>query len=292
VQQLIQSVLIPGLAQGALYGLIAVAFAVLHKTTGVINFAHGQLVVMAPIVILICAGAGLPIWLAFVIGIAVLLAAGLLTEWVAIRPYVQSGSAVSWILSTFGVSIVLAELLAIPSGGDASHFPFGVSSEPFDLLGFRVSIVDLVTLPVLLLVAAGLLAFYRWTRTGRELRAVGEDVQGAEALGISRARASQIAVLISLLVAAITGYLVASSQILMPSLGIFYLFYGFVAVSMGGMNSVGGAVIGGLVVGLVSQASAVYLGPLYGNLSVFFLLILVYIFKPFGIFGTRPVREV
>ncbi|KRA24675.1 branched-chain amino acid ABC transporter (permease) [Microbacterium sp. Root61] len=292
MQQFIQSILLPGLSQGAIYGLIAVAFAVLHKTTGVLNFAHGQLVVLAPIVILMATGAGVPVFLAFVIGIVVLVAVALVTEYVAIRPFVQSGSAVSWILSTFGVSVVLAELLAIPSGGEATYFPFGIPSTPFDLMGFRVSWAELLTLPVLLALAAVLMIFYRRTRVGRELRAIGEDVQGAEALGISRARASQITVLISVLLAAVTGYMVASSQILMPSLGMFYMFYGFVAVSMGGMNSVGGAVIGGLIVGLVSQASTVYIGPLYGNLAVFALLILVYVFKPYGIFGARAVREV
>ncbi len=292
MQQFIQSIVLPGLFQGAIYGLIAVAFAVLHKTTGLINFAHGQLVVLAPIAILVAAGAGVPVVLAFLIGIAILIAAALATEWVAIRPFVQSGSAVSWILSTFGVSVVLAELLAIPSGGEATYFPFGISSEPLDVAGFRVSLAELVTLPALLLVAAVLLLFYRYTRVGRELRAVGEDVQGAEALGISRARASQIVVLMSAIIAGLTGYLVASSQILLPSLGIFYLFYGFVAVSMGGMNSVGGAVVGGLIVGLVSQAAGVLAGPLFGNLAVFALLIIVYVFRPYGIFGTRPVREV
>lgn len=292
MDQFIQSTLLPGLSQGAIYGLIAVAFAVLHLTTGVINFGHGQLVVLAPIVILLCAAAGVPVWLSFLLGFAALLAAALVTEVVAIRPFVQSGSAVSWILSTFGVSIVLTEILAIPAGGDATFFPFGIPSEPFTVGGFRVSWATLATLPVLLLVAAGLLVFYRVTRVGRELRAVGEDVQGAEALGISRARASRITVLISALIAAVTGFLVASSQILLPNLGIFFLFYGFVAVSMGGMSSIPGAVIGGLVVGLVSQAAAVYIGPLYGNLAVFALLVLVYVVRPHGIFGASPVREV
>lgn len=292
MDQFIQSILLPGLSQGAIYGLIAVAFAVLHLTTGVINFAHGQLVVLAPIVILLSAAAGVPVWLAFLLGFAILLVAALVTEVVAIRPFVQSGSAVSWILSTFGVSIVLTEILAIPAGGEATYFPFGIPSTPFTFLGFRLSWAELATLPVLLVVAAGLLVFYRMTRVGRELRAVGQDVRGAEALGISRARASQITVLISALIAAITGFLVASSQILMPNLGIFFLFYGFVAVSMGGMNSIPGAVIGGLVVGLVSQATAVYIGPLFGNLAVFGLLVLVYIVRPHGIFGARPVREV
>jgi branched-chain amino acid transport system permease protein len=224
--------------------------------------------------------------------VVALIAVALATEWATIRPFVQSGSAVSWILSTFGASVVLAEILAIPSNGDAVHFEYGISSTPFTLLGLRISWAELVALPLLLVVAGLLLLMYRKTRIGQELRAVGEDVMGAEAIGISRARASQIAVVIGAIIAGLTGFLVASSQILMPSLGMFYLFSGFVAVAMGGVNSIAGAVVGGLIVGLVSQAAAVYIGPLYANLSMFVLLIVVYAIRPYGIFGTRPVREV
>jgi branched-chain amino acid transport system permease protein len=292
MDQFVQFVLLPGLTQGAIFGLIAIAFAVLHRTTAVINFAHGQLVVLAPIAVIVLAGAGLPLWLAFLLGIVLLVLTALVLEWATIRQFVQSKSAVSWILSTFGASVVLAEILAIPAGGDAMHFAFGIDSSPFGILGVRTSWAELAAIPVLLVIAAALLVFYRYTRLGRELRAVGEDVIGAEAIGISRARASQVAVVIGALIAGVTGYLVASSQILLPSLGIFYLFSGFVAVSMGGMNSVGGAVVGGLVVGLVSQAAAVYIGPLFANLAIFMLLIVIYAIRPYGIFGTRPVREV
>jgi len=292
MEQFIQGIIIPGLAQGAIYGLIAVAFAVLHQTSAVINFAHGQLVVFAPIVILMFANWGVPVWLAFVLGIVTLVIAALVVEWATVRPYVQSGLAVSWILSTFGASVVIGELLAIPSNADAVRFPFGLPNEPFDLGIFRVTWSDLVAVPLLLVVAAALIVFYRLTRMGRELRAVGEDVAGAEAIGISKARASQVAMVIAAVIAALTGLLVASSQIIMPELGMFYLFSGFVAVAMGGMNSVPGAVIGGLAVGLVSQAASIYVGPNYTNLAMFLILILVYAFRPYGLFGQRPVREV
>lgn len=292
MQEFLQYIVLPGLSQGAVFGLIAVAFAVLHQTTAVINFAHGQMVVLAPITVVVFAGVGVPVWLAFILSLLVLGLVALLAEWATVRPFVQSGSAVSWILSTFGASIVLAEVLAIPNGGDAMHFAYGISADPFTLFGLRTSWADLAPIPILLIVAGLLLLMYRMTRLGQELRAVGEDVLGAEAIGISRARASQIVMLIAAIIAAITGYLVASGQVLMPSLGMFYLFSGFVAVSMGGMNSVGGAVIGGLVVGLVSQASAVWIGPLFTNLAMFVILIAVYALRPYGIFGTRPVREV
>jgi branched-chain amino acid transport system permease protein len=290
--QFIQSALVPGLSQGAIYGLIAIAFAVLHATTGVINFAHGQLVVLMPIVIVVGVKAGMPLALAYLVGAVALVLAALITEWLAIRPFVQTGRAVSWILSTLGVSVVLAEVLAIPSNGDAINFPFGITSKPFSIAGVTATPAELLAIPVLLILAAAIIWFYRGTRLGMELRAVGDDVQGAEAVGISRAKASRTAMLIAAIIAGITGILVGSSQILTPSLGLAYTFNGFVAAAMGGMSSVAGGVVGGLVVGLVSQIAAVYLGALFGNLTVFLLLIAVYAIRPYGLFGARPVREV
>lgn len=292
MQQLIQSVLVPGLAQGAIFALVAIAFAVLHATTGVINFAHGQLVVLLPIVVIVGVDKGMPAPAAYLLGIGTLLLTALLCEWLAVRPFVQTGRAVSWILSTLGVSVVLGELLAIPSNGDAMRFASGISNHPVHFGAVTSTPAELIALPALLALAAGVIVFFRSTGLGRQLRAVGDDVQGAEAIGISRATASRVAMLIAAVIAGVTGVLVGSSQIITPSLGLTYTFNGFVAAAMGGMSSVGGGVIGGLVVGVASQLAAVYFGALFGNITVFLLLIAVYAIRPYGIFGARPVREV
>lgn len=288
----IQTALIPGLSQGAAYGLMAIGFAVLFATTGVINFAHGQLVMLMPVVVLVAVDAGLPVWLAFAVAVAALVVIGLGEEWLAVRPFVQSGSSVSWILSTLGISVILAELVSVPFSGESRAFGHGISSASFDLLGFRVSWADLGSIGALLAVAAALILFFGRTRTGLELKAVSEDLDGAQAIGISRARASQIAMTLSVLVAAITGVLVASTQLVGPALGINYTFYGFVATAMGGMGSIAGALVGGLTVGVVSQVAGVYLDGSSVNLAVFGLLILVYLVRPHGLFGVAPVREV
>jgi branched-chain amino acid transport system permease protein len=292
VHEFIQTALIPGLSQGAIYGLMAVGFAVLFSTTGVISFAHGQMVMLMPVAVLVGVDQGLPVWVAYVAAVAVLVAIGLVQEAVAVRPFMQSGHSVSWILSTLGVSVILGEVLTIPFGGESRTFGHGFSATSFELAGYRVSWADIAALVLLLACAAGLVWFYSRTRIGLELRAIADDMDGAQAIGISRARASRIAMTISVLVAALTGVLVASTQLVGPSLGINYTFYGFVAVAMGGLTSVGGAVLGGLAVGVVSQMTGAYVEGLYVNLAVFALLILVYLLRPHGLFGVAPVREV
>jgi branched-chain amino acid transport system permease protein len=288
----IQSVVVPGLADGAIYGLIAVAFATLFSTTGVINFAHGQLVMLMPMSALVALGAGLPVWLAYVVAVAVMVVAGLVIEWSAVRPFVQSGHSVSWLLSTLGASVVLAELLSVPYGGESRNFKHGISAHRFDLAGIGVSPAEIASVAALFVVAGLLAAFYRRTRIGLELRAIADDLDGAEAIGISRARASQLAMTLSVLVAAVTGVLVASTQPVTPSLGLSYTFYGFVATAMGGMGSIGGALAGGLVVGVATQAAGVYVGSLVVNVAVFVLLLAVYLVRPHGFFGAAPVRAV
>jgi branched-chain amino acid transport system permease protein len=290
----LQTVLIPGLAEGAIYGLVAVAFATLFQTTGVINFAHGQLVMFMPMAILVAGDAGLPVWLGYLVALVALVAVALLIEWSAVRPFVQSGQSVSWLLSTLGVSVVLAEVLAIPYGGEARNFWHGVSSRRLEILdtGLAVSPAEVGSVAALLVVGGLLTLFYRRTRVGLELRAIADDLDGAESVGISRSRASQIAMTLAALVAAITGVLVASTQPVTPSLGLSYTFYGFVATAMGGMGSVGGAMLGGLVVGVVTQASGVYIGGLFVNVAVFVLLLAVYLVRPHGFFGVAPVRAV
>jgi branched-chain amino acid transport system permease protein len=292
MHQFLQSVVVPGLADGAIYGLVAVAFATLFSTTGVINFAHGQLVMLMPMAALVALGAGLPAWLAYLAAIAVMVVAALGIEWSAVRPFVQSGQSVSWLLSTLGVSVVLQELLAVPYDGEARNFKHGISAQRFEVFGIGVSPAEIASVAALFLVAGLLAAFYRRTRVGLELRAIADDLDGAEAIGISRARASQLAMILSALVAAVTGILVASTQPVTPSLGLSYTFYGFVATAMGGMGSIGGALVGGLVVGIVAQAAGVYVGSLVVNVGVFVLLLAVYLVRPHGFFGAAPVRAV
>ena len=184
MHELLQSVVVPGLADGAIYGLVAVAFATLFSTTGVINFAHGQLVMLMPMSALVALGAGLPVWLAYVVALAVMIVVALVIEWSAVRPFVQSGQSVSWLLSTLGVSVVLAELLAVPYGGESRNFKNGITAQRFDLAGIGVSPAEIASVAALFIVAGLLTVFYRRTRIGLELRAIADDLDGAEAIGI------------------------------------------------------------------------------------------------------------
>jgi branched-subunit amino acid ABC-type transport system permease component len=244
----VRTVIVPGLVSGALYALIAVGFAVLFRVTGVLNFAHGTLVMVAPMAVLVMHQKwGLSVAPAYVLAVIVTLLFALIEERIAIRPFLQAGSALPWIVSTLGFSVVLTELLGL---------------------------------------------VYSRTSLGLKLNAVAQDRAGATAIGIRSDRMSQIAAAAAGLVAAATGLLVSSSQLVSSELGITYLFYGFVGASLGGFGSLSGAVIGGMLVGIGAQAASIYIGSLFVNLSLFTGLLIVYLVRPEGLFGRAALRSV
>jgi branched-chain amino acid transport system permease protein len=289
----VKTVVIPGLVSGALYALIAVGFAVLFRVTGVLNFAHGTLVMVAPMAVLVMHEKwGLAVAPAFVIAVLVTLAVSLIEERIAIRPFLQAGSALPWIVSTLGFSVILTEFLSIPFSGSSRSFGYGFSPVTRHVLGLNLApaeIAVIVAAPVI----AGLLGLvYSHTSLGLKLNAVAQDRAGATAIGIRSDRMSQIAAAAAGLVAAATGLLIAPTQLVSSELGITYLFYGFVGSSLGGFGSLSGAVIGGFLVGIGAQAASIYIGSLFVNLALFAGLLAVYLVRPDGLFGRSALRSV
>jgi branched-chain amino acid transport system permease protein len=289
----INNILIPGLTTGATYALIALGFNVLYRTTKVLNFANGALVTAGPMLVIVAENKwSLPIGLGYVIAVLGVMILALVEERVAIRPFLQSGTALPWVLSTLGAAIIFAELLARPYNGQAQPFEHGLSTSPLGIGSLRLSPSNLAIILAPLVLLGLLELLYRRTSLGLRLRAVSEDTDGASAIGVSIGRMSQISAGIAAGIALVTGFALAPTQLINPALGINYTFNGFVAAAIGGLGSLGGGVIGGLVVGVAGQAAAVYVGPLYVNAALLAALIAVYLIKPFGIFGKPPVRGV
>jgi branched-chain amino acid transport system permease protein len=293
MQRFIETIIMPGLTSGALYALIAAGFALLFRVTGVLNFAHGNLVMVAPMGVLVAHEKwGVPVVAAYFLGIAATLGFALVQERIAIRPFLRSGSALPWIVSTLGCSVILAELLAIPYSGESRSFGHGLSSRPIEVLGLTTTPADLALMGAALVVVGGLGVLHSRTQLGLRLAAVAQDIAGATAIGIRSDRMSQIAAGAAGLVAAVTGLLVAPTQLVSSDLGLSYLFYGFVAASVGGLGSLPGALVGGLVIGIGSQAASVYIGSLFVNLTLFGGLLVLYLIRPHGFFGRPALRAV
>lgn len=283
-----------GLTAGAIYALIAYGYNVVFATSGVLNFAHGQIFMVGMMLGAVLYGAaGLPILL--VVAVVVLAGAvlGLAEEWVAIRPLRRRASgAMGWVLSTLGVSIVLQSAFSLAFGPQLRAIPPLTGVDPFRVRGVLVDPGSLLVIGVALVVGVALHLFYERTLLGRTLGAVNQDADAAAVRGIPVSAMTALAFVIGSALASLTGLLAGSLSAASPSVGLEYGLKGFVVAAAGGVPSIKGAVIAGLAIGLLEQAAAVYIGSGYRNAVVFVALLVVLMRRPAGLFGAQSVRLV
>lgn len=290
---MLNELVVPGVVQGALFTLIAVGINILFPVTGIVNFAYGDLITWGPLGVLI----GVDKW-HLALGVAILGSAvfvailSLIEERLAIRPFLHSTTALPWILSTLAASLILEQLANLPFSGNPQLFGFNVGLGPLHIGPIDTTPVGVLIVGTAAAVYLGMLGLWRYTRLGKRLEAVSEDASGAQAIGISMSRASQVACLLAAAVAFATGMVAAPIEQVSPGLGLNILFSGFIAVAVGGFGSLSGSVVGGLFVGFASQAVSVYLGPTWVNTLLFTGLLIVFLIRPQGVFGRAQVRVV
>lgn len=290
---MLNELIVPAIVQGALFTLIAVGINIMFPVTGIVNFAYGDLMAWGPLGVLIGVDKfHWPLGVAIVGSAVFVFALALVEERIAIRPFLHSTSALPWILSTLAVSLILEQLATLPYSGNPQVFPFNVGLGPLHIGPIDTTPVGVLIVGTAVVAYVGMLGLWRHTRLGRRLQAISEDASGAQAIGISMRRASQVACLLAAVVAFATGIVAAPIQQVYPGLGLNILFNGFIGVAVGGFGSLSGSAVGGLFVGFASQAVAVYLGPTWVNTMLFTGLLLVFLIRPQGLFGRAQVRVV
>ena len=290
---MLNELIVPAVVEGALFTLIAVGINILFPVTGIVNFAYGDFITWAPLGVLIGVDK-FHVGLGFaILGSAVFVAIlALVEERICIRPFLHSTTALPWILSTLAASLILEQLANLPYSGNPQLFRFNVGLGPLHIGPIDTTPVGVLIVGTAAVAYVGMLGLWRYTRLGKKLEAVSEDASGAQAIGISMSRSSQIACLLAALVAFATGMVTAPIQQVYPGLGLNILFSGFIAVAIGGFGKLNGSVVGGMFVGFASQAVAVYLGPTWVNTMLFTGLLIVFLIRPQGLFGRAQVRVV
>jgi branched-chain amino acid transport system permease protein len=284
---------VPTVIYGCLYSLVATSFNIMEKSTRVLNFATGYLIMWAPMAALVFtirfhlpAAAGIALGIVFSIILA------LLVELVSVRPFIGQNHSLSWILSTWGASVILGQLAISPFQGQIEPFPTSLSLNPIRGLRAAISAQDLLLAGLTLLVAGAVYVLYRKTRLGLMMTAVAEDFEGARAIGISPARMSSASAGISALVGAIAGLAFAPILLVYPDLGGTLTFPGFVAAALGGLGSISGGFIGAFAVGAIIQLAAVLNLSSWSDAALFGTLLAVFLLKPTGLFGSPIPRQV
>jgi branched-chain amino acid transport system permease protein len=292
-------VILGGLMSGVLYSLVAIGLVLIFKASGVFNFAQGAMVLFAALS-LVRLMEKMPFAAALALTLAIMVALAWLIERLVLRPLVNQEGIVLF-MATLGVANFLDGFGQTVWGSDIYNLNVGMPKEPKILLegtfegGILVNMEDVIAAVLAAIMVAALALFFQKTGTGRALRAVADDHQAAQSIGIPLNRIWVIVWSVAGLVALVAGIIWGSKLGVQFSLQLVAL-KALPVVILGGFTSIPGAIIGGLIIGLGEKVSEVYLGPMLGggieNWFAYVLALVFLLFRPEGLFGERHIDRV
>ena len=283
---------VSGTAAGAIYALAALGFTLLWQASGTINFAQGEFVMIPAFVMLFCMGAGASLWLAFALtcGIAMLLL-GAGFKRLIVDPLLRHG-VIPLVIATLGLSIGLKS--AVKAGYSAQAFAFAspFPSGQFSLGGVAVSYADVGTLTLAAVIVIALQAFLERTVTGRAMQAVAQNTDAARVLGIDVRRMVLYTFLINAVLATVAALLVTPAYLAKFDMGDTLGPKAFFAAIIGGFNQTRGALVGGVLIGLLENLVGFYISPAYKEGVALVLFLIVILVRPEGLLGRPEERKV
>ena len=292
MQQLLTTAL-TGLTLGMVYAAFALALVLIWRSTRIVNFAQAPMAMVTTYVALVFIDAGLSYWIAFAAALLSGLVLGAAVERIVIRP-VEGKAHINAVILTLGLFIVLHAGAAVVFGSQYRSFP-----APFGLRGFQVGDLNIAltgfgvfTIVSVLVVMGLLVALFRFTDLGLQMRASAFNAEVARLLGVKVSGMLTLGWGLAALVGSLSGLLIAGGSLVHPGYMDSVVVYGFVAAVLGGLDSPGGAVIGGLLLGVSLSFVSGYIGSELVALSSLVILILVLLLKPGGLFSHAAERRV
>ena len=283
---------ISGTATGAIYALAALGFTLLWQASGTINFAQGEFVMLPAFVTLFGLAAGLPLPLAFAAAcIAGMLVLGLGFKTLVVDPLIRHG-VIPLVIATLGLAIGVKNLVKAGYSAEAHPFPNVFPSTIFSVAGLKVSAYDIGTLLLAGVIVVGLQLFLNRTLTGRAMQAVAQNTEAATVLGIHVPRMILYVFLINALLAAVAALLVTPTYLAKFDMGDTIGLKAFYAAIIGGFNQTRGALLGGVLVGVLENLVGAYLSPAYKEGVALMLFLVVILVRPEGLLGKAEERKV
>lgn len=280
-----------GITNGAIYAIIALGFSMLYNSTGLINFAQGEFVMLGALALVtLWSGLKLPLYLAFplvVIGVA---AVGLLLERLAIRT-VRKPHPIVLVIITVGASILLRGLGMLEWGKDAHSVPPFSKRASFELAGATLLPQTLWILAALLVIVLALQFFYKKTLTGKAMQACAISKRAASILGIPSERMVLLAFALSSMMGAVGGVLIAPITMSSYEMGGMLGLKGFCAAMLGGLGSSWGSIAGGLLLGILEAFGVGFVSSSLRDAIAFILLLLILYLRPTGLLGVKAVQR-
>ena len=281
-----------GFATGSIYALAALGFTLLWQASGTINFAQGEFVMLPAFVMLAFGAAGLPLPLAFIAscGVAVLVLGWAFKRGIA-DPLLKHG-LMPIVVATIGLAIAARNGIRAGYSAEAHPFPGLFADQLFNVFGVTVTLADVGTLVLALLLVLGTQAFLNKTVTGRAMQAVAQNTESATVLGINVPRMIFYTFAINALLACAAALLVTPTYLAKFDMGEGLGNKAFFAAIIGGFNNSRGALLGGIIVGVCENLAAAYISPAYKDAVALVLFMIVILFKPQGLLGKKVERKV
>ena len=285
--------LISGIAQGCIYGLIALGFVLIYKATETVSFAQGELMMLGAFVGLAAMTMlGFPYWLAVLSSIVGMALFGIALERLVIRP-ILGQPAFSIVMLTIGVGYVARGLITmIPNIGTETHtLPVPYKDEIWNLAGLVLNVEQMAVIAVTTVLCALLFALFRYSKLGIAMQAASQNQLAAYYMGIPVQRLNGIAWGLAAAVAAVAGLLLAPITFVHANMGFIGL-KAFPAAVVGGFGSLPGAIVGGLVIGVVESLSGFYLPDGFKDTAAYIVVLVMLVLKPNGLFGEKLRKKV
>lgn len=287
--------LVSGVATGSLYALIALGFVLIYKSTGIVNFAQGEAIMLPAFAAFFLATRfSWNVWVACGAAILLVFLFGLLCERLVLRPMLGEPEF-AVVMITIGLSIFLRAMAGILFGHDNLVFPSPFPQEPVRLGTVVLSHTQLWTMGVAFALMAAFLVFFQRSRLGIAMRATANDQHTATLMGVRIERVFALSWGLSFAIAGVAGIFLANVMVL--NVGLTYVAVSaFPAVILGGLESVLGAILGGVAIGVVESLAGGYLDRFLGggvkDVTPFAVLFLVLMVRPYGLFGVRKLERV
>lgn len=280
-----------GLTNGAILALAALGFVLIYKSSDVINFAQGEfLLIGAYLIYAMVTQVGLHWTLGMVITLLVAVLLGVLIERLILRPMIGE-PIISIIMVTIGLSSILRAMVSAIWGNLPRAFPPFIPSQPVNILGASIGADRLWAIAIAMIMLGIFTFFFRKSKEGIAMRAVADDQPAALSMGISVSRIFAWAWAIAAVSAAIGGALVANIVGVGPELSNFGLRV-FPVVILGGLDSIPGAILGGIIIGLLETYTGGYIGQGLNQVLPFVVLIVILMVRPYGLFGQEIIERV
>ena len=284
--------IVSGTATGAIYALAALGFTLLWQAAGVINFAQGEFVMLPAFAMLFCIAAGAPLWLSFFITCALsMIVLGYGFKKVIVDPLIKHG-VIPLVIATLGLSIAVKSIVRAGYSAEAHPFPSPFPAGQFAIAGINVSYADIGTLVVAGAIVVGLQAFLNKTVTGRAMQAVAQNTEAARVLGINVRQMVLYVFLINAVLAVVAALLITPTYLAKFDMGDSIGQKAFFAAIIGGFNQTRGALLGGVLIGVLENVVGFYVSPAYKEGVALILFLLVILFRPEGLLGKAEERKV